>query len=367
MLIWLLEQFDPLLTQVSEATSGDSRIFLTARIAVASVLAFLFALIGGNPAIRWLTSRFTERVDSASERLNQLQASKNATPTMGGLFVMTAVLLSILIAGDLSSHYVQLSLFVIVSFGALGALDDWVKLSTYKNGISARQKLITQLLLSLIVGLVLFFEHQSKPLGIDLVTPIGGYVLPLGGFFIVWCILLVTGSSNAVNLTDGLDGLATGCTVFAGTAFVALSYVAGHAVIAQYLSVPFIAGAGEMAVVIAALVGAMMGFLWFNCYPAQVFMGDTGSLPVGALLGLAALVTRQELLLAVIGGVFVVETLSVILQVAWFRLTGNRLIACSPLHNHFLFRGDHEIKIVTRFWIGSALLAIVGIASLKLS
>lgn len=367
MLIWLLEQFDPLLTQVSQATSGDSRIFLTARIAVASVLGFLFALIGGNPAIRWLRSRFTERVDSASERLNELQASKNATPTMGGLFVMGAVFLSILIAGDLSSRYVQLSLFVIVGFGALGALDDWIKLSTDRNGISARQKLVTQLLLSLIVGLVVFFEHRDKPLGIELVAPIGGYVLPLGGLFIIWCILVVTGTSNAVNLTDGLDGLATGCTIFAGTAFVALAYVAGHVVIAEYLSIPFIAGAGEMAVVIAGLVGAMLGFLWFNCYPAQVFMGDTGSLPVGALLGLAALVTRQELLLAVIGGVFVVETLSVILQVGWFRLTGNRLIACSPLHNHFLFRGQHEIKIVTRFWIGSALLAIVGIASLKLS
>ena len=213
----------------------------------------------------------------------------------------------------------------------------------------------------------MYFEHRAKPFGTDLVSPIGGYALPLGVGFVAWAVLLLTGTSNAVNLTDGLDGLATGCTVFAGTAFTALAYVAGHALIADYLNVPFIAGAGEMSVVIAALVGAMLGFLWFNCYPAQVFMGDTGSLPVGALLGLAALVTRQELLLALIGGVFVVETLSVILQVAWYRLTGNRLIACSPLHNHFLFRGQHEIKIVTRFWIGSALLAIVGIASLKLS
>jgi phospho-N-acetylmuramoyl-pentapeptide-transferase len=367
MLIWLLEQFDPLLTQVSEATTGDSRIFLTARIAVASVLGFLFALLGGGPAIRWLRERFTERIDSASERLNQLQTSKNATPTMGGLFVMAAVFCAIVIAGDLRSSYVQASLFLIIGFGGLGALDDWVKLSTERNGLSARQKFITQLLLSLVIALVVYYEQRTKPFGTDLVSPIGSYVFPLGAGFVAWAIVLVTGTSNAVNLTDGLDGLATGCTIFAGTAFTALAYVAGHAVIADYLTIPFISGAGEMSVVIASLVGAMLGFLWFNCYPAQVFMGDTGSLPVGALLGLAALVTRQELLLAIIGGVFVIETLSVILQVGWYRLTGNRLIACSPLHNHFLFRGQHEIKIVTRFWIGSALLAIVGIASLKLS
>lgn len=367
MLVWLLEQFDPLLTHVSQATSGDSRIFLTARVAAASVIAFLLALIGGTPAIRWLRANFPERVDSASERLNQLQAAKNSTPTMGGLFVMGAVFVAVLLAGDLSSRYVQLSLFIVAGFGTVGAADDWIKLSSAQNGLSVRQKLSLQLALALVIAAVLYLEHRYKPLGLSLVAPIGSLVLPLGAGFIVWALLLLVGTSNAVNLTDGLDGLATGCTIFAGTAFTALTYLAGHAVMADYLSIPFISGAGEMAVVLGALVGAMLGFLWFNCYPAQVFMGDTGSLPVGALLGLAALVTRQELLLAIIGGVFVIETLSVILQVSWFRLTGNRLIACSPLHNHFLFRGQHEIKIVTRFWIGSALLAIVGIASLKLS
>ncbi len=367
MVIWLLEQFDPLLRRVSQATSGDSTIFLTARVALSSVLGFLLALILGGPAIRWLRKRAPERVDSASQRLNELQAAKNTTPTMGGLFVMASVALSVLIAGDLRCVFVQLSLFVLVGFAALGSLDDWVKLSTSRNGLTARQKFVTQVLLALVAGLVLFYELRDHRFGTELVLPIGNAALPLGGLFVVWSILLLTGSSNAVNLTDGLDGLATGCTVFAGTAFTALAYIAGHAVMASYLGVPFIPGAGEMAVVIGALVGAMLGFLWFNCYPAQVFMGDTGSLPVGALLGLTALVTRQELLLVIIGGVFVIETLSVILQVTWFRLTGNRLIACSPLHNHFLFRGQHEIKIVTRFWIGSALLAIVGIASLKLS
>src|SRR4029079_15178453 len=178
---------------------------------------------------------------------------------------------------------------------------------------------------------------------------------------IVWCVA----RSNRVNLTDGLDGLAGGCMIFAGSAFVALTYLAGHKVMADYLHIPHIAGAGELTIVLGAMVGAVLGFLWFNCYPAEVFMGDTGSLPLGGLIGLAALVTRQEAILVIVGGVFVLETLSVILQVAWFRWTGSRILACSPLHNHFLFRGEHEMKIVVRFWIGAALLAIVGVASLK--
>lgn len=366
MLLWLLQQFDPLASGVAEATAGDSRVLLTARIAMASVVAFLMALIIGGPAIRWLRKKCPERIDSASRRLNELQAEKQETPTMGGLFVMASVCASILIAGDLDNCYVWLSLSIVVGFSLLGAIDDWVKLSSQARGLTARQKLLAQVVLSMVLATILYVENRHKPFGTALVAPIGNYVVPLGLWFVAWATLLLTGSSNAVNLTDGLDGLATGCTVFAGTAFAALAYLAGHSMLADYLTIPFIAGAGEMAVVLAALVGAMLGFLWFNCYPAQVFMGDTGSLPVGALLGLAALVTRQELLLAVIGGVFVVETMSVIFQVAWFRLTGNRLIACSPLHNHFLFQGQHEIKIVTRFWIGSALLAIVGVASLKI-
>src|SRR6185436_10279542 len=188
----------------------------------------------------------------------------------------------------------------------------------------------------------------------------------LGVGFILWSTFVLVGSSNAVNLTDGLDGLAGGCMVFAGSAFVALTYLAGHKVMAEYLSIPYIPGTGELSIVLGATVGAVLGFLWFNCYPAEVFMGDTGSLPLGALIGLAALVSRQEVLLLIVGGVFVVETLSVIAQVGWFRYRGTRLIACSPLHNHFLFRGQHEMKIVVRFWIVAALLAIIGIASLKI-
>ncbi len=366
MLFWLLNRFAPLLEQMELHSSGDSRVFVTARAALASVTSFLMALLLGPLAILWLKKRFRERIDSDSERLNELHADKAATPTMGGLFVIGSVVLAVLLWGDLSNRYVQLGLLVVVGFAALGALDDWIKLSSQRNGLKIRPKLIVQILISLLIGYGLYHEQLTSPRGLELIWPFGNHSVWLGSGFIFWSVLVLVGSSNAVNLTDGLDGLASGCTVFAGSAFVALTYLAGHAVMADYLSIPFVAGAGELSIVLGAMVGAMLGFLWFNCYPAQVFMGDTGSLPIGALLALAALVTRQELLLLIVGGIFVVETISVILQVAWFRLTGSRLIACSPLHNHFLFKGQHELKIVVRFWIGSALLAIVAIASLKI-
>lgn len=366
MILWLLNRFAPLLEQMELHATGDSRVFLTARIAAASVTAFLLAILLGPMAIRWLKSNFRERIDSASQQLNALQASKSSTPTMGGLFVMGAVVIATVLWGDLSSRYVQLGLLVTISFAALGAVDDWVKLKTKRNGLTARQKFGIQSALSLIAAIILYYEHASKTRGLELVWPIGDSGLWLGAGFIAWAAFIFVGSSNAVNLTDGLDGLASGCTIFAGSAFVALTYLAGHKLNAEYLSIPYVPGCGEMSIVLAALVGAILGFLWFNCYPAEVFLGDTGALSIGALLGLGALACRQEFLLAIVGGIFVIETLSVILQVGWFRLTGSRLIACSPLHNHFLFKGHHELKIVVRFWIGSALLAIVAVASLKI-
>lgn len=365
MLNWLLQHFAPLLEQIELMTSGDSQVFLTARTALASVTSFLLAILFGPFAIQWLKKRFCEQVKSGSERLNELQASKNKTPTMGGIFIVGAIVLSILLWGDLTSRYVQLALFTVISFATLGAVDDWIKLSTSRNGLRAKHKLMAQIVLATIVGTVLYFDHQQRPGGLDLIFPVGNASIGLGVGFILWSVLVMTGSSNAVNLTDGLDGLAGGCMVFAGGVFVGLTYVAGHSVMAGDFGVPFMSGCGEMSVVLGSMVGAILGFLWFNCYPAQVFMGDTGSLAIGALLAFAALVTRQEVLLVICGGVFVVETFSVMMQVSWFRMTGKRLIACSPLHNHFLFRGDHEIKIVVRFWISSALLAVIAVASLK--
>jgi phospho-N-acetylmuramoyl-pentapeptide-transferase len=365
MLIWLLHHFGPLFERLEPSATGETRVFLTTRTALASLTAFLIAVVLGPLAIAWLKTRFRERIASDSARLNEIQAKKNATPTMGGLFILGAVLISVLLWGDLSSRYVQLGLLVASGMGALGAIDDWIKLRSRRNGLSVRQKLLGQTVIALAAGCGLYAQHRLHPLGLELIWPIGGGTLGLGAGFILWSTFVLVGSSNAVNLTDGLDGLAGGCMIFAGSAFVALTYLAGHKVMAEYLNIPYFAGAGELSVVLGATVGAVLGFLWFNCYPAQVFMGDTGSLPLGGLIGLAALVTRQEVLLVIVGGVFVLETLSVILQVGWFRCTGSRILACSPLHNHFLFRGEHEMKIVVRFWIGAALLAIVGVASLK--
>ena len=366
MLIWLLRQYGPLAAGIEAHTTGDSRVFLTARAALALVTSFAAAVLLGPLAIRCLRGRFRERIDSASERLNELHAGKHGTPTMGGAFVVAALVVAVLLWGDLANSYVQLGLFVAVAFAALGAADDWIKLSTRRRGLTVRQKLVAQTLLALAAAAWLYGVHRGVPSGTDLVWPIGNAALPLGVGFVAWSMLVLVGSSNGVNLTDGLDGLAGGCVVFAAAAFTGLTYLAGHYELARYLSIPYLAGSGELSIVLAALVGAMLGFLWYNCHPAQVFLGDTGSLALGALLGLAALVTRQELLLVVVGGVFVIETLSVVAQVGWFRCTGRRLIACSPLHNHFLFRGLDEHKIVVRFWIGSALLALMGVASLKI-
>lgn len=366
MIPWLLQHLVPLAEQMEQHSAGDSRVYLTARIALAAVTSFIAAILLGPSAIAWLKQRFRERIDSASQKLNELHAHKQDTPTMGGLFIIAAIVIASVIWGDLTNSYLQISLFVAITFAALGAVDDWTKMQKKSRGLSARQKFLVQLFLGSIAAAWLYFQQRQLPQGLQLIWPIGQIGISLGFAFIPWCVFVLVGTSNGVNLTDGLDGLASGCTIFVGAAFVGLTYLAGHAVLAEYLSVPFIPGAGELSIVIGALVGAVMGFLWFNCYPAQVFMGDTGSLPIGALIAMAALVTRQEVVLVIAGGVFVIETLSVIAQVGWYRLTGSKLIACSPLHNHFLFQGQHEIKIVTRFWIGSALLAILGVASLKI-
>jgi len=366
MLLWLLDSFEPIASRLQIHTTGDSPVSLTARAALAVVTSFVTALILGPRAIRWLRLRFRERIDSASDTLNELQASKQQTPTMGGLFVVAAIVVASLLWADLRSGYVHLAVFVAIGYACLGAADDWIKLSSQRRGLSARQKLAGQIALALVAAVWLMRIQAHHPQAAHLVAPVGGLSIALGAWFVPWAVVVVVGSSNGVNLTDGLDGLAGGCMVFAGAAFTALAYLAGHRVLAAYVGMPHFAGAGELSVVLGAMVGAMLGFLWYNCHPAQVFMGDTGSLSLGALLGFSGVAIRQEALLLVIGGVFVVETLSVIAQVLWFRLTGRRLIACSPLHNHFLFKGLQEHTIVVRFWIGGALLALIGVASLKI-
>ncbi|MEQ9410846.1 MAG: phospho-N-acetylmuramoyl-pentapeptide-transferase [Fuerstiella sp.] len=366
MILWLINHFGFVLKNVASRTTGDSRVFLTARIAGSSLAAFLAAVLLGPVAIRWLKRRFRERIASDSATLNRLHAAKQDTPTMGGIFLMAAVLLSTLLFADLTSPLIRIAAAAVVSLTLLGAWDDWTKQRTTRNGLPPRQKLLWQSIIAVSTGFLLFREQRELLFGTDLVWPLGNLVVPLGSLFVIWVAFVIVGTCNAVNLTDGLDGLAAGCTILCGAAFVALTYLAGHSTLAEYLRIPHFEGAGELAVMVGALVGAMLGFLWFNCFPAQVFMGDAGALPTGGLLAIAAVAVRQEVLLAVIGGIFVVETLSVMLQVGCYRLTGRRVLRCSPLHNHFVFRGDSETKIVIRFWIVAALLAIAGVASLKL-
>ena len=366
MLFWILKRFAPVLEQLSGVSTGDSRVFLTARMALAAIISFLTAVFCGPIAIRWLKSRFRERIDSASNRLNELHAAKSETPTMGGLFIVAAIVIAALGCCDLSNRYVLQALLIVVGFAVLGGIDDWIKIRTRKRGVTARQKFVAQFIMALPICVWLYMVQLTQPQGLELIFPIGRQGIFIGAAFVAWAAFVIVGSSNGVNLTDGLDGLAGGCLVFAGSAFAVLAYMSGHRVMAEYLSIPHLVGAGELGVLFAAMVGAMLGFLWYNCHPADVFMGDTGSLPTGALLGYGALVIRQEVLLVIIGGVFVIETLSVMAQVTSYRLTGKRILACSPLHNHFVFRGDSEAKIVVRFWISSALLALLGIASLKI-
>lgn len=365
MFLWLLRESGSLFDRLNAVAAGDSRIYLTGRIAAATVTAFVAAVVLGRPVIRLLSERFRERVDSASSALNALHAGKNATPTMGGVFVIAAVVVSSLLWCDLSNRMVLLAMTAAVAFCTLGAVDDWIKSTSPRRGLTVWQKLLAQIVVAAGAGMLLASENLAVGGAPALTAPFGSQILWLGATFPVWAAFVMIGSSNAVNLTDGLDGLAGGCAVMTAAAMAALCYVAGHAVWAEYLDVPFVPHAGEVAVVLGALAGGMLGFLWFNCHPAEVFLGDAGSLPVGAVLAFGALVARQELLLAVAGGVFVVETLSVIAQVGWFRLTRRRLIACSPLHNHFVLTGHHELKIVVRFWIGSAVCAAIALSLLK--
>lgn len=366
MILWLLHLFPEWLKAGS--TDHSEAIFLTARIAASSLVAFVSALILGPIAIGWLKNRFTERIASASPTLNELHADKQDTPTMGGLFVMAAVLIAVIMCGDLSASLIQIGIFVVISTLALGFYDDRIKQSTERLGLSAKQKFLIQILISACIAGLLWFTTDRSTVLADVQLPVFETVLFAGSLpVIAWMTLVIVGSTNAVNLTDGLDGLAAGPTIFCSGSLAVVTYLCGHAEFAEHLHVTFVSGSGELAVLLAALVGAMLGFLWFNTHPALVFLGDTGSLPTGALIGYCAVACGQEWLLLVIGGLFVVETASVIVQVAGYKLTGKRLLRCSPLHNHFVFRGDPEARIVIRFWIASAVLAIMGLGLLRVA
>lgn len=360
MLLWLLDH----LAGSSATLAAWEKI--TPRAALAAGLSFAVAVLLGPRWIAWLKRRFREPIKSDSAEIARLHRGKQATPTMGGLWIIAALLVSVLIFGDLHNAYLVPAVLVVGGMTLLGIVDDLIKLRSAAKGLSARGKLAAQLVVAGIAAVMIYREQAAAADGLLLRVPLAGTTVFLGAWFVPLAMLVIVGTSNAVNLTDGLDGLAGGCLIAATAAMTALVYAAGHAGWAAYLGVPRIPHAGEMTVWAAGMIGGVLGFLWFNCHPAQVFMGNTGALPLGGLLGVLAVVARQELLLVVIAGVFVAEALSVILQVGYYKWRRRRLLRCAPLHHHFQFLGWAENKIVVRFWIAAALCALLGAASLKL-
>lgn len=297
----------------------------------------------------------------------QSHLSKSGTPTMGGALIILAIVISTLLWGDLSNRFVWIVVAVTLIFGAVGWVDDYRKVvEKNSRGLPARWKYFWQSVGGLGAALVLYFTAQT-PAETELLLPfVKDVMIPMGPLFIVLTYFVIVGSSNAVNLTDGLDGLAIMPTVMVAGALAVFAYVAGHSQFAEYLLIPHVAGAGELIIFCGAIVGAGLGFLWFNTYPAQVFMGDVGALALGAALGVVAVIVRQELILVIMGGIFVAETVSVILQVASFKLTGRRIFRMAPLHHHFELKGWPEPRVIVRFWIITVILVLIGLASLKL-
>jgi len=338
--------------------------YITFRCIGAIVTGFLLALVIGPHFIRLVQRMQLGQV--VREDGPESHFSKRGVPTMGGMLIIASVVISTLLWVDLTNPFVWLILAITVWFGAIGGIDDWRKIKKKNSkGLSAKAKMALQILGVVVVGAVLL----NRP-GFDtsLSFPFLKDVKPdLGVFYIVFMVLVVAGASNAVNLTDGLDGLAIGPTVVTSGVYLLFAYLAGHAGLAAYLQIPFVPGAGEVTVFCGALAGASLGFLWFNAYPAQVFMGDVGSLAIGGALGVVAVIIKQEILLVLVGGIFVMEAISVILQVGYFKISGGkRIFLMAPFHHHFEKKGWVEPKVVVRFWIVSIILGLMALATLKL-
>lgn len=339
--------------------------YLTFRGILAALTALCLSLLIGPSLIRWL-ARFKGgqpiRQDGPKTHF-----SKAGTPTMGGALILLVVTFSVLLWGDLRNRYIWLVLAVMVSFGAIGWFDDWIKIvHRNPNGLKSRWKYLMQSVLGLIAGIVLYYT-ADVPAAITFYIPMFKSVaLPLAGVsFVAIAYLWIVGFSNAVNLTDGLDGLAILPAVMVACALGVFAYASGHAVFSEYLKIPSIPGSGELVIICTAIAGAGLGFLWFNTYPATVFMGDVGALSLGAVLGIIAVIVRQELVLVIMGGVFVIETLSVIIQVTSYKLTGKRVFQMAPIHHHFELKGWPEPRVIVRFWIISVVLILIGLATLK--
>ncbi|HVV69417.1 MAG TPA: phospho-N-acetylmuramoyl-pentapeptide-transferase [Gammaproteobacteria bacterium] len=359
MLFWL--------TQLLQHFYEGFRVFqyLTFRSILGALTALSIALWLGP----WMIARLTRYQIGQVVRNDgpQTHLSKAGTPTMGGTLILVAIATSILLWGNLANRYVWLLLLGMLGFGTIGWLDDYLKLRVKSStGLRARWKYLAQSVLGLAIALILFFTAKT-PADTSLLIPFfKNASIQLGIFYIFFSYFVIVGSSNAVNLTDGLDGLAILPTVLVGGALGVFAYLSGNVEFSKYLTIPYIPGAGEAAIFCASLVGAGLGFLWFNTYPAQVFMGDVGALGLGASLGIVSVIVRQELVLFIMGGIFVVETLSVVIQVTSFKLTGRRIFKMAPLHHHFELKGWPEPRVIVRFWIITFVLVLCGLASLKL-
>ena len=340
--------------------------YITLRTVLAALTALLLSFLVGPAVIRKLTAMKIGQ--SVRDDGPQTHLVKAGTPTMGGALILVSVALTTLLWGDLANKYIWIALFTTLGFGAVGWMDDYRKV-VHRNpkGLSARLKFLWQSLFALCAAAFLAFM-VNLPAQTELIVPfVKTVAIPLDAAgFIILAYFVIVGTSNAVNLTDGLDGLAIMPTVMVASALAIFAYVAGNAVFARYLGFPHIPGAGELAIFCAAIAGAGLAFLWFNAYPAEVFMGDVGALSLGAALGVVAVIVRQEIVLFIMGGVFVVETLSVMLQVASFKLTGKRIFRMAPLHHHYELKGWKENQVVVRFWIITMMLVLFGLSTLKL-
>lgn len=348
--------------------AGDIAIFnlvryLTFRTGVAILTALLICLVIGPSLIRWLKVKQRKGQPIRSDGPQSHLISKAGTPTMGGLMILIGLLVSTLLWADLSNPYVWVCMIVTAGFGLIGFLDDYLKVTKANpKGVPGRYKFLAESMIAIAVAI-----WVARIGGPTLMVPfVKDLTINLAWFYPVFGLIVIVGTGNAVNLTDGLDGLAIMPVIVAASAFGLIAYLVGNAIYADYLQISFVRGSGELAVFCGAMIGAGLGFLWFNAPPAMVFMGDTGSLSLGGALGSVALVTKHELVLMIIGGLFVLETVSVIVQVASFKLTGRRVFRMAPLHHHFEHKGWSEPTIVVRFWIIAFILALIGLATLKL-
>jgi phospho-N-acetylmuramoyl-pentapeptide-transferase len=341
--------------------------YITFRAAMAAFTAFTISLVFFPVLIRKLkAAKIGENIRKEdSAQFYNLHQTKQGTPTMGGVLILAAILFANALWADITNHYILICIFVLVWLGITGFIDDYIKqVKRQSKGLEIRTKLISQVTLGLLIGTFLFFSPQySTELNIPFLKQVH---VQLGILYILFVLLVICGASNAVNLTDGLDGLAIGIIIMVALSFSVLSYISGHLKFSEYLFVPYLKGSGELTVFCASIFGAGLGFLWFNCYPASIFMGDIGSLPLGGALGMVAILIKKELLLVIVGGIFVVEAISVILQIGSYRIRKKRIFKIAPLHHHLQFLGWQESKVIVRFWIIAALLALLTLITLKI-